>query len=708
MLSHSKSSRLCTAQYRSCRAIEPLEKRLLLASIAPELFRAKPTIDLRIPAGENEPLWSSSPTGSTPAQIRHAYGIDKIVFGGGIVGDGSGQTIAIVDAYNNPRIVSSSDLTYASSDLALFSNTFGLPQFGGPGGPTFTKLDQFGGTSYPPNNSLWAFEIALDVEWAHALAPMANIVLIEANSGFDPDLINGAVAFARTIPGVSVISMSFGDPEFAGQQSYDPILTTPPGHNGITFVAGSGDSGAPGLYPAFSPNVLAAGGTTLTLSNENYISETGWWGSGGGISALEDKPSYQSSVPFSATRRTIPDVSFVADPLTGVGVRDSFNGGSLPWVEAGGTSVSAPCLGALIAIANQGRAINGLPTLDGRTETLPRLYTMSSHNFHDIVTGSNGYAAGPGYDLVTGLGTPRADLLVPALAAIVTVPELSSASDAGSSSVDRITNVTLPTFFGQTVLSGTVEILSDGVVVGSGLVVSGNYNIPITTPLTDGTHEITARIGTNTSPSGLSITIDTVAPNFVGGSYHYATLPHQVSFAFSEDVSSSLSTSDLVVSNLTTGQNIPVASMALSYESPTNVANITFPALFYQLPSGNYLAQPAVGASIADLAGNSVAGNISFGFFFLLGDSNHDGRVDVADLGILASNWQQSPRDFTQGDNDYSHLVNVSDLGILASRWQSSLLGSSAPAMSRVSRPRRETLADILLVDGSVTGALPR
>ncbi|HQR08480.1 MAG TPA: proprotein convertase P-domain-containing protein [Gemmatales bacterium] len=349
---------------------------------------------------------SSGPVGLAPSQIRTAYGFNSISFGS-VTGDGSGQTIAIVDAYDNPKFVSSTSNSFSTSDLHLFDAAFGIVD-----PPSFTKLNQNGGTSYPTGDTGWGGEIALDVEWTHALAPKANIVLVEANSASYSDLM-AAVTYAKSISGVSVVSMSWGGSEFSGETSYDSVFTTPSGHQGVTFVASTGDNGQPGGYPAFSKNVVAVGGTRLTLgSGGTYSSESGWSYSGGGISTVESKPTYQSSVTQSSTKRTIPDVSFDADPNSGVAVYDSYaNGNSSPWEQVGGTSFSAPAWAAIFAIANQGRVINGLGTLNGATQTLPMLYALAASDFHDVTTGSNGYSALTGYDLVTGRGSPYANLV---------------------------------------------------------------------------------------------------------------------------------------------------------------------------------------------------------------------------------------------------------------------------------------------------------
>jgi Ca2+-binding RTX toxin-like protein len=390
-----------------------------------------PTFIVQRPGGAASPANSSSPVGFTPQQIRHAYGIDQTPLPNGIQGDGTGQTIAIVDAYDDPRFVSSTDPNFVNSDLHQFDLQFGLPD-----PPSFKKVDQNGGTNYPgtdpgdPSTSpprlpgTWETEIALDVEWAHAVAPGASILLVEANSGSD---LYTAVTCAAVVPGVSVVSMSWGGPETPGETSSDSFFLTRAGHIPTTFVASSGDVGALPLYPAMSPNVLAVGGTVLSVdAANNYLGETGWGnngtvpgGSGGGFSRFEPLPAYQTNAGISSTLtqfgvRLNPDVAYNAG--AGVAVFDSFNNpSSQPWSSIGGTSAGAPQWAALIAIADQGRAQTGLPTLDSST-TLGTLYQLDSSAFHDITTGNNGFPAGPGYDLVTGLGSPVANLIVPGLA----------------------------------------------------------------------------------------------------------------------------------------------------------------------------------------------------------------------------------------------------------------------------------------------------
>ncbi|HEV3437160.1 MAG TPA: S53 family peptidase [Gemmata sp.] len=340
----------------------------------------------------------------TPTQIQEAYGFNQIAFStsrGTIDGNGAGQTIAIVDAYDDPNIV---------SDLQTFDRAFGLPD-----PPSFTIMKQSGTIA----NSQWASETALDVEWAHAIAPRARILLGEARSNSLSDLVSEVDVVANQ-PGVSVVSMSWSASEWSSEADFDSNFTTPAGHQGVTYVASTGDDGAPPSWPAISPNVLSVGGTSLVVNaNGSYKSETGWSGSGGGVSADEAKPVYQEFVSTGSSKRTDPDVAYDADPTTGLYVYNSYGGGN--WIEVGGTSAGAPQWAALVAIADQGRALEGKTSLDGASQTLYAIYRMAqtseSTYFHDVTSGSNGYAAKVGYDDVTGNGSPVANMVVAGLVA---------------------------------------------------------------------------------------------------------------------------------------------------------------------------------------------------------------------------------------------------------------------------------------------------
>jgi hypothetical protein len=380
----------------------------------------------------------------TPSQIRHAYGIDTIpgfVDGQGTshLADGTGQTIAIVDYGNDPTIV---------GDLDAFDTQF-AGQFGtgtyGPASSILTVVDQAGNlipdpltdSTLPKTNS--ADETALDVEWTHAVAPGAKIVLIEF-TGIVFDAMAEAARLADPLVSanlglpapVSVVSISYGYQEFPSEHNqYDGLFDTPP----VTYLASSGDEGAPGDYPAFSPDVVATGGTSLYLNQDNsYASESGWGASNGSISDSEGQPLYQKGIvsAYSTTNRTIPDVSFVADPASGIQYYDSYSPTTTlypsHWGTTGGTSLSAPCWAGIVAIANQGRVLSGKKVLAGSESTLSALYQVPAADYHDVTVGNNAqytlspgtegrFSTAPGYDMVTGLGSPVANRLVPDLVA---------------------------------------------------------------------------------------------------------------------------------------------------------------------------------------------------------------------------------------------------------------------------------------------------
>jgi subtilase family serine protease len=437
----------------ACSVIEPLEARLLLSAAIIE----HPSFVLRTPTTTARPAASAGFVGLSPTQLRQAYGFNQVSFSG-VTGNGTGQTIAIVDAYNDPDIV---------TDLQTFDAQYGLAN------PTLTQINESGGTSLPGTDpsgkgNSWAIEISLDVEWAHVAAPGANIVLVEASSDSTNDLF-AAVNTARNYAGVSVVSMSWGGSSTAGQSAYDSYFTTPAGHIGVTFLAASGDSGSydpttgsvSTSYPAASPNVIGVGGTTLqTDSSGDYLSETAWGngtrsktqgGSGGGLSPYDAQPAYQNGiVTQSSTERAVPDVSIDANPSTGVGVVDSWDFGSAsPWVQVGGTSLATPLWAGLIAVVDQGIVAAGGQTLDGATQTLPKLYALPASDFHDITSGSNGaYSAGTGYDLVTGRGSPIVNSIVAGLVTTQPTPPTPTPTPTP----------TVPTIGGLNVSPGTVTI----------------------------------------------------------------------------------------------------------------------------------------------------------------------------------------------------------------------------------------------------------
>jgi subtilase family serine protease len=391
--------------------LEELESRNLLSAAAAVNPAANVSTLTASPDVTAAPLSSSGGyVYYSPAEIQSAYGINQAVLPNGQQATGAGQTIAIVDAYHDPNI---------QADLAAFDAAYGLPA-----PPNFGQA-QLGGVTQV--NTGWSSETALDVEWAHAVAPQASILLVEAPSANYSDLLS-AVSWAAAQPGVVAVSMSWGGSEFYNETAYDGTFTTPAGHSGVTFVASSGDSGAwyGPQWPAVSPDVLAVGGTSLYLNAQStYSSESAWSGSGGGYSRYEGEPSFQQSVQRTG-RRTSPDVSYDANPSTGFVVRNTvgLTAGETGWWISGGTSAGAPQWAGIIALADQARGVNGLGSLSNGQAAA---YGLSGSDFHDVTGGSNGYSAVTGYDLATGRGTPIVNLIVSDLASAAS-PAVHSAA----------------------------------------------------------------------------------------------------------------------------------------------------------------------------------------------------------------------------------------------------------------------------------------
>ncbi len=322
-----------------------------------------------------------SPTGYGPGQFQTAYSLPSAIAG-------AGQTIAVVDAYDDPN---------AESDLALYSSTYGLPACTTANG-CFSKVNQTGGTRYPRVDQGWALEISLDVQIAHASCPNCKILLVEAKTNSFSNLL-AAEDYATAH--ASVVSDSWGGSEFSTEtsSSFDGHFNRP----GIPITVSSGDSGYGVEYPAASQYVTAVGGTTLNLNPDSTrVSETAWSGAGSGCSAYEPKPSWQTDA--GCAKRAVSDVSADADPNTGASVYDSYGyQGQKGWFQVGGTSLAAPLVASVYALAG-----NGSSTTYG---SYP--YAQSS-SLYDVTSGSNGSCgrgylctAGPGYDGPTGLGTPN-------------------------------------------------------------------------------------------------------------------------------------------------------------------------------------------------------------------------------------------------------------------------------------------------------------
>ena len=366
-------------------------------------------------SGEAGQFSSSGPAGYSPAQMRRAYDFDDVD------SDGKGQIIGIPTAFDYPN---------AAADLAKFIKTFKLKKmYGLPGRKPCTVADGphpcfqvvYARGTQPPFDEFWALESALDTQWAHAIAPEADILLVEASSNLFVDLFQ-AVQVTTNL-GATVVSMSWGGLETAVISVFDPLLDVP----GVTFVAASGDFGNMVNYPAASRHVIAVGGTTLRLDKKGKRKgvETAWSGSGGGISQFTAEPGYQVDHPIPPTGgfRGVPDVSYNADPATGVSVYDSHGFlGHSGWLVVNGTSAGSPQWAGLIALANE---LRDGDNLSGNDLTTSLLYDVAKRDyddtFIDIRSGTNGgcgavCTAVKGYDFVTGLGSPRAEELVEELA----------------------------------------------------------------------------------------------------------------------------------------------------------------------------------------------------------------------------------------------------------------------------------------------------
>lgn len=318
---------------------------------------------------------STSPVGLTPSQMKAAYSFSTSNTAG------AGATIAIVDAY---------DLPTAENDLNVFSSQFGLPACTTANG-CFKKVNQTGGTKYPRYNSGWGLEIALDIEWAHAIAPGAKILLVEASSNSFTNLL-AAEDYASGH--ASYVSNSWGGGEFSGEKSYDSHFNK----SNVSFFVSAGDAGLPAEYPSSSPYVISVGGTTLVFNSDGSLqTETGWSGGGGGCSVYETTSTVQSGFSGYAQVncggfRATPDVSLDANPNSGAAVYDSSTySGQKGWYQVGGTSLSSPMWA--------GRAAD--------TGVLVKAAYVYGSNitFRDISVGNNGAACLTGFDLCSGRGS---------------------------------------------------------------------------------------------------------------------------------------------------------------------------------------------------------------------------------------------------------------------------------------------------------------
>nr|WP_315466580.1 S53 family peptidase [uncultured Undibacterium sp.] len=442
----------------------------------------------------------------TPAQIRAAYGLPTIPTGTYTAAQaaslGAKQTIYIVDAMHNPNI---------AAELSAFNQKFGLPvcttkvvavntslPLAAPSANTCDLSIVYSNTAgamtatAPAYDAGWATEIALDVQWAHAIAPLARIVVIEAPDASINSMTN-AVKLANSM-GPGIVSMSFGTNEGNWTNTFDSVFTG----TGMTYLAATGDAGAAVEWPSVSSNVLAVGGTSLTYSGSGTRSEIAWSQTGGGVSAYIATPKYQtSSVPGmgTAARRTVADVALNADPSTGQFIASIPAGSNtVSWISAGGTSLSTPQWAGLIAIANANRLLAAKPLLGAPHAMLYGQIASVSGNyssaFLDITKGSDGSCATctakAGYDHLTGLGTPNVTSLLNLLSNTTVTPvppTINAATISGQTGTPLTYTVSASS---SNPLSYTLSGAPTGMSINAAGILSwnvpvvGNYSVTVT------------------------------------------------------------------------------------------------------------------------------------------------------------------------------------------------------------------------------------
>ena len=338
----------------------------------------------------------------TPASLACVYSFVTPVSGCAIasvtaVPTGGSKLVVIVDAYDDPT---------ATNDLTVYSKQFGLPAV------TTSNFEVAYATGTKPaqdSTGGWELEESLDIEMAHAMAPGAKVILMEAASSSNADLFTAVTAATKLAAsaGGGEVSMSWGEGEFSGETSYESYFD---GGSNVVFVASTGDS-AGTIFPSVLQNVIGAGGTTITRKSGQYAGQTTWIDGGGGSSADVSIPNYQSAIKKIAKilgkYRGVPDFSFDANPASGVAVYDTtkYNGGVVDWIAVGGTSVASPALAAIL---------NSAGSFAASTEAeLTKVYNgyTSTANWTDIklgTCGNNGGAkAKKGWDFCTGIGVPN-------------------------------------------------------------------------------------------------------------------------------------------------------------------------------------------------------------------------------------------------------------------------------------------------------------
>jgi subtilase family serine protease len=359
---------------------------------------AHTNVKIFVPAGRHARYTAPSGKFETPASLACVYGLTKAVVGCNpetlkTVATTGSKVVAIVDAFDDPN---------ATSDLAAYSAQFGLPAI------TPANFQVVYASGQQPNQDStggWELEESLDVDMAHALAPNAKIILVEANSASNEDLLKADKVAIKLVEaaGGGEVSNSWESSEFSTEAQEESFFK---GTNVVVF-ASSGDSNGTGA-PSALPNVIAVGGTSINRSKAGkFINQASWSMDGGGLSQYMATPSFQSGVTsVVGTHRGIPDIAADANPETGAWVYDTipYGGEELNWVILGGTSVASPAAAAMV---------NSAGTFNASTEAeLTEMYANIGNTkaFKDVVKGACGNApsgkVAVGYDLCTGIGAP--------------------------------------------------------------------------------------------------------------------------------------------------------------------------------------------------------------------------------------------------------------------------------------------------------------
>ena len=493
------------------------------------------------------PAASSGPTGETPSSLSCVYQTGTTPAYGCPVNStnydnpaGGSKVIAIVDAYDYPT---------AASDFNTFSTTFGLPTTGCDGTPADSCLKVvYAAGSKPKANCGWAQEEALDIEWSHAMAPNAQIILVEAASNSNTNLMDAVQVASGLVAnaGGGEVSMSWGSSEFSTEDTFDSYFTGA----GVAYFASSGDSGGKVIWPSASPNVISAGGTTVNRgSNGNFTDETTWSSAGGGPSAYEPVPSYQSAIyslsQILGNSRGTPDFSFDANPASGVSVYDSTSCQGLSgWLVFGGTSVAAPSLSGIVNLSGNFSGNNGVQNvLYQNYSSVSATGTSSPYtgDFFDVTSGSAGtYPAGYDWDFATGIGSDRG---LTGMAGGTSSPGFSLSAPSsglsvtqGSSGSSTITVTPSGGFTGNVSLSVTTS-LPTGMTVGFSpnpvsitgtSSASSTMTVATTSSTPAGTYNLTVT-GTSGSLSNSTSVAVTVNPSTSGGSFTISASPFSAS-----------------------------------------------------------------------------------------------------------------------------------------------------------------------------------